>query len=67
MGSMTFNSHNDSLFKLFRTESKNLLPILKFGICAPQLKLDHHFKFTGSNGSNHFEPSLELFSLIVAS
>ncbi len=67
MDSMTFDSCNNSLFKLFHTKSKDLLPILKSRFCAPKLKLNHHFKFTRFNGSNHFEPSLELFSFIVTS
>jgi hypothetical protein len=67
MDSMTVYSCNNSLFELFHIENEDFLPIIKFGFCVPKLKLDDHFKFIGSNGSNHFEPSLELFSLAVAS
>jgi hypothetical protein len=43
------------------------MSIQKLGFCTCKLKLDHHFNFIGSNGSNHSGLSLKLSSINVTS
>lgn len=58
---------NTSLLQLLLTKSKYLTPISTPRFYVPKLQLDYHLNSTGSDGSDHSKPSLELSSLTLAS
>lgn len=55
---------NISPINFLHKESKYPVTILKLQLYTPKLKLNHHFNFINSNGSNRFRLSLELLVLL---
>ncbi len=67
MNFMRAHPSTTSLLQLLLTKSKYLTPISTLRFVVPKLQLDYHLNSTGSDGSDHSKPSLELSSLTLAS
>ncbi len=67
MNFMRAHPNTTSLLQLLLTKSKYLTPISTLRFVVPKLQLDYHLNSTGSDGSDHSKPSLELSSLTLAS